>query len=89
MECVCQLDRTTGAFANLQIGRLSVGDDDRSGKSALISLFGCVCSQPWTTKRSCFLAKGEERVPLFGDWGLVCQFGNVSYTRPRKFREKV
>jgi hypothetical protein len=37
----------------------------------------------------CFVAKGEERVPLFGDFGLVSQLGSVTYSRPRKFREKL
>jgi Plasmid encoded RepA protein len=37
----------------------------------------------------CFGAKGEERVPLFGDFGLVSQLGSVTYSRPRKFREKL
>jgi hypothetical protein len=42
----------------------------------------------WLSYR-CFVAKGEERVPLFGDWGLASQLGNTAYIRPRKFREKV
>jgi hypothetical protein len=42
----------------------------------------------WLSYR-CFGAKGEERVPLFGDCGLVSQLGSVSYSRPRKFREKL
>ena len=42
----------------------------------------------WLSYR-CFGAKGEERVPLFGDFGLVSQLGSVTYSRPRKFREKL
>ncbi len=42
----------------------------------------------WLSYR-CFGAKGEERVPLFGDSGLVSQLGSVAYSRPRKFREKL
>jgi hypothetical protein len=53
-----------------------------SSSSAALDLF------TWLSYR-CFLAKGEERVPLFGNWGLVSQLGNVSYSRPRKFREKL
>jgi hypothetical protein len=34
-------------------------------------------------------AKGRERVPLFGEFGLVSQLGSVEYARPRKFREKL
>jgi hypothetical protein len=42
----------------------------------------------WLSYR-CFGAKGNERVPLFGDFGLVSQLGSVAYSRPRKFREKL
>jgi hypothetical protein len=28
-------------------------------------------------------------VPLFGDFGLAHQLGNIDYARPRKFREKL
>jgi hypothetical protein len=39
----------------------------------------------WLTYR-CFKAKSEERVPLFGDFGLTAQLGSVAYSRPRRFR---
>jgi hypothetical protein len=39
----------------------------------------------WITYR-CFTAKSEERIPLFGDFGLTAQLGSVEYTRPRRFR---
>ena len=42
----------------------------------------------WLSYR-CFVAKGEERVPLFGDFGLANQLGSIDYVRPRKFREKL
>jgi Plasmid encoded RepA protein len=42
----------------------------------------------WLSYR-CFTAKGRERVPLFGNFGLVSQLGSVEYARPRKFREKL
>jgi hypothetical protein len=42
----------------------------------------------WLSYR-CFTAKGRERVPLFGEFGLVSQLGSVEYARPRKFREKL
>jgi len=42
----------------------------------------------WLSYR-CFTAIGEERVPLFGGFGLVKQFGSVTYARPRKFRERL
>ena len=42
----------------------------------------------WLSYR-CFTARGRERVPLFGEYGLVGQLGSVSYARPRKFREKL
>ena len=42
----------------------------------------------WLSYR-CFLAKGEEAIPIFGKYGLAAQLGNVEYARPRKFREKL
>lgn len=42
----------------------------------------------WLTYR-CFSAKGEERVPLFGEFGLVNQLGTGAYSWPRKFREQL
>ena len=42
----------------------------------------------WLSYR-CFVAKGRERVPLFGDTGLVNQLGSAEYTRQRKFRERL
>jgi hypothetical protein len=42
----------------------------------------------WLSYR-CFVAKGRERVPLFGGFGLVSQLGSAEYARPRKFRERL
>ena len=42
----------------------------------------------WLSYR-CFTARGRERVPLFGQFGLVSQLGSTEYARPRKFREKL
>jgi len=42
----------------------------------------------WLSYR-CFIAKGEERIPLFGEFGLVSQSGSGEYRRPRKFLESV
>jgi hypothetical protein len=42
----------------------------------------------WLSYR-CFLAKGRETVPLFGEFGLANQLGSLDYARPRKFREKL
>jgi len=39
----------------------------------------------WLTYR-CFTAKSEERIPLFGDFGLTAQLGSIEYSRPRRFR---
>jgi hypothetical protein len=49
---------------------------------ALLDLF------VWLSYR-CFTAKGEDSIPIFGDFGLVHQIGTVEYVRPRKFREKL
>lgn len=40
----------------------------------------------WLSYR-CFAAKTEERIPLFGNFGLVNQLGSIEYARPRRFRE--
>jgi hypothetical protein len=42
----------------------------------------------WLSYR-CFTAKGQERVPIFGDFGLSGQLGSADYARPRKFRERL
>jgi hypothetical protein len=42
----------------------------------------------WLSYR-CYVAKREERIPLFGPSGLVNQLGSVAYVRPRKVREKL
>ena len=53
-----------------------------SGSPAALDLF------MWLSYR-CFVAKGRERVPLFGDFGLVNQLVSADYARPRKFRERL
>lgn len=42
----------------------------------------------WLSYR-CFTAQGQERIPLFGPFGLVNQLGSAEYARPGKFREKL
>ena len=42
----------------------------------------------WLSYR-CFTAKGQERIPIFGDFGLAMQLGSIEYARPRKFRERL
>lgn len=37
----------------------------------------------------CFTAKQQERIPIFGDFGLAAQLGSADYARPRKFRERL
>jgi hypothetical protein len=37
----------------------------------------------------CFTANGEERIPLFGTFGLANQLGTTEYSRPRRFRRKL
>jgi hypothetical protein len=34
----------------------------------------------------CYVAKGRESIPLFGDFGLAQQIGTVEYSRPPRFR---
>jgi hypothetical protein len=42
----------------------------------------------WLSYR-CFTAKGSERIPIFGAFGLASQLGSADYARPRKFRERL
>ena len=42
----------------------------------------------WLSYR-CFTAKGQERIAIFGDFGLAAQLGSADYARPRKFRERL
>jgi hypothetical protein len=42
----------------------------------------------WLSYR-CFTAKGQEKIPIFGDFGLAAQLGSADYARPRKFRERL
>ncbi|MFL6451795.1 MAG: replication protein RepA [Bryobacteraceae bacterium] len=42
----------------------------------------------WLSYR-CFVAKGEEIIPLFGPFGLCAQIGSAEYARPRRFRENL
>ena len=53
-----------------------------AGAPAVLDLF------MWLSYR-CFLAKGEESIPLLGAFGLANQIGSVQYARPRRFREKL
>jgi hypothetical protein len=51
-----------------------------SGSPAVLDLF------VWLSYR-CFVAKGPESIPLFGEFGLANQLGSVEYSRPRRFRQ--
>jgi hypothetical protein len=42
----------------------------------------------WLTWR-CFTARMEQRIPLFGETGLISQLGVGNYARERRFREQV
>jgi hypothetical protein len=50
-----------------------------SGAPAVMDLFMWLCYR-------CYTSKGEERIPLFGTYGLASQLGSAKYSRPRRFR---
>jgi hypothetical protein len=50
-----------------------------SASPAVLDLF------MWLSYR-CFFAKGEESIPIFGEYGLAAQHGSVDYSRPRRLR---
>jgi len=49
---------------------------------------GCLDLYTWLTWR-CYQAKGPQRVPLFGAYGLANQLGVQTFARDRKFRERI
>lgn len=53
-----------------------------SGAPAVLDLF------MWLSYRS-HIARQEERIPIFGQYGLVQQLGSAEYSRPRRFRVKL
>jgi hypothetical protein len=61
---------------------------DLEAAKALSSAPAALDLYMWLSYR-CFTAKGQERIPIFGEFGLVAQLGSVEYARPRKFRERL
>jgi hypothetical protein len=53
-----------------------------SSSPAVLDLF------TWLSYR-CYVAKGEERIPFFGEFGLANQLGCTVYSRRRRFRERL
>ena len=53
-----------------------------AGAPAALDLF------MWLSYR-CFVAAGQEAIPLFGERGLANQLGSVEYSRPRRFCQKL
>jgi Plasmid encoded RepA protein len=53
-----------------------------AGAPAVLDLF------MWLSYR-CHIARGEERIPIFGPYGLAQQLGSIEYSRPRRFRVKL
>jgi hypothetical protein len=42
----------------------------------------------WLSYR-CFVARGQEAIPLFGPLGVAAQIGTAEYTRPRRLRQRI
>jgi hypothetical protein len=61
---------------------------DLEAAKALSSALAALDLFMWLSYR-CFNAKGSERIPIFGDFGLAGQLGSAEYARPRKFRERL
>ena len=53
-----------------------------AGAPAVLDLF------MWLSYR-CHSAQREERIPIFGSFGLAQQLGSIEYSRPRRFRVKL
>jgi hypothetical protein len=56
---------------------------DVDAVKALVSAPAVLDLFMWLVYR-CFVAKREERIPLFGEFGLTAQLGSVEYTRPHR-----
>jgi replication initiator protein len=61
---------------------------DLEAAKALSSAPAALDLYMWLSYR-CFTARGPERVPIFGNFGLASQLGSGDYARPRKFRERL
>lgn len=61
---------------------------DLEAAKALSSAPAALDLYTWLSYR-CFTAKGQDRIPIFGQFGLVAQLGSVEYARPRRFRERL
>lgn len=61
---------------------------DLEAAKALSSAPAALDLYMWLSYR-CFTAKGQDRIPIFGDLGLVSQLGSIEYARPRRFRERL
>ena len=61
---------------------------DLEAAKALSSAPAALDLYMWLSYR-CFTAKRQERIPIFGEFGLVAQLGSAEYARPRKFRERL
>lgn len=53
-----------------------------AGAPAALDLF------MWLSYR-CFVAAGQESIPLFGERGVANQLGSIEYSRPRRFCQKL
>lgn len=42
----------------------------------------------WLSYR-CFVAKGQDAIPLFGRFGVAAQIGTAEYIRPRRPRQRI
>ena len=54
---------------------------DLEAAKALSSAPAALDLYMWLSYR-CFTAKRQERIPIFGEFGLVVQLGSVEYARP-------
>jgi hypothetical protein len=73
-----QYRRVIGAFQRIFGATIFFGADSQRERAAVVR-----------PSYRCFSARGRERVPLFGDFGLISQLGSADYARHRKFREKL
>ena len=70
---------------------MNADDFSPAGRRQIVTIFGAAdIDLPYITLGEefmwlcyrCFVSRGQESIPLFGQYGLTTQLGSVAYSRP-------
>ena len=70
---------------------MNADDFSPAGRKQIVTVFGAAdIDLPYITLGEefmwlcyrCFVSRGQESIPLFGQYGLTTQLGSVEYSRP-------